>query len=136
MLVNTFNNMNLMNKALDGYSKRNETINNNISNVNTPGYKRIEVLFEKNLKNQINLKNSLNMNTTNSKHMKFMNIDKDNGISIVKDNSPSTSRRDGNNVNIDVEMANLAKNTMMYNSVVRQVSNESRKLRSIIKEGR
>ncbi|MGO1367914.1 MAG: flagellar basal body rod protein FlgB [Senegalia sp. (in: firmicutes)] len=130
MLGNTFNNMNLMNQALDGYSKRNESINNNISNVNTPGYKKTKILFEENLKSQINKNDNLKLKTTNNKHIKDVG-----GTNMVIENKHFSTRRDGNNVNIDVEMAVLAKNTMMYNAVIRQVSNESRKIRSIIKEG-
>lgn len=130
MLGNTFNNMNLMNQALDGYSKRNKSINNNISNVNTPGYKKTKILFEENLKSQINKNDNLKLKTTNNKHIKDVG-----GTNMVIENKHFSTRRDGNNVNIDVEMAVLAKNTMMYNAVIRQVSNESRKIRSIIKEG-
>lgn len=119
-----------MNQALDGYSKRNESINNNISNVNTPGYKKTKILFEENLKSQINKNDNLKLKTTNNKHIKDVG-----GTNMVIENKHFSTRRDGNNVNIDVEMAVLAKNTMMYNAVIRQVSNESRKIRSIIKEG-
>ncbi|WP_242620501.1 flagellar basal body rod protein FlgB [Senegalia massiliensis] len=135
MLNGVFNNMNLMNTALDGYSKRNEAINNNISNVNTPGYKKNKVSFEENLKEQLNMGNSLKLNTTNSRHIGFKNKQINTDIKITKDNSYST-RNDGNNVNIDVEMANLTKNTMLYNAIARQVSNESKKIRNIIREGR
>ncbi|NBI07850.1 flagellar basal body rod protein FlgB [Senegalia massiliensis] len=127
--------MNLMNTALDGYSKRNEAINNNISNVNTPGYKKNKVSFEENLKEQLNMSNSLKLNTTNSRHIGFKNKQINTDIKITKDNSYST-RNDDNNVNIDVEMANLTKNTMLYNAIARQVSNESKKIRNIIREGR
>ncbi len=135
LLNGVFNNMNLMNTALDGYSKRNEAINNNISNVNTPGYKKNKVSFEENLKEQLNMGNSLKLNTTNSRHIGFKNKQINTDIKITKDNSYST-RNDGNNVNIDVEMANLTKNTMLYNAIARQVSNESKKIRNIIREGR
>ncbi|WP_243153518.1 flagellar basal body rod protein FlgB [Senegalia massiliensis] len=135
MLNGVFNNMNLMNTALDGYSKRNEAINNNISNVNTPGYKKNKVSFEENLKEQLNMSNSLKLNTTNSRHIGFKNKQINTDIKITKDNSYST-RNDDNNVNIDVEMANLTKNTMLYNAIARQVSNESKKIRNIIREGR
>jgi len=78
LLNGVFNNMNLMNTALDGYSKRNEAINNNISNVNTPGYKKNKVNFEESLKEQLNMSNSLKLNTTNSKHIGFKSVVKNN----------------------------------------------------------
>lgn len=135
MLNNSFNNIDFMAKALDGYWKRNEVINNNISNVNTPGYKKSKVLFEDNLKNQLSILNKVKLKKTNSKHIDFIGQKNESSEKIVKENSYST-RLDGNNVNIDVEMAGLAKNTMMYNSLIRQVSSETKKLRNIINEGR
>ncbi|MBS4539838.1 flagellar basal body rod protein FlgB [Clostridium sp. D2Q-11] len=135
MLNNSFNNINFMEKALDGYWKRNETINNNISNVNTPGYKKTKVEFEENLKNELNIQRGLKVKTTDPKHMKFIGQRNTESIKVTKDETYST-RKDGNNVNIDVEMANLAKNTMMYNALIKQVSSETKKLRSIINEGR
>lgn len=135
MLNNSFSNIDFMSKALNGLWKRNEAINNNISNVNTPGYKKTKVLFEDKLKNELHTNNGLKVNTTDFKHMKFIGENRNEDVDIMKDDSYST-KKDGNNVNIDVEMAELAKNNMMYNGLVRQVSSETNKLRSIINEGR
>ena len=40
MWIEWSNKINILNKALDGYWLRNKTINQNISNANTPNYKR------------------------------------------------------------------------------------------------
>ena len=48
----------------------------------------------------------------------------------------STSYRfDGNNVNIETETADLAKNTIMYDALIRQVINEFDKIKNVISEG-
>lgn len=133
MFNKSFNNINYMSKALDGLWKRNEAINNNIANVNTPGYKKRKVEFEDELRNEL-INRKVELTRTNKKHIKVGNIHKKFNPQFVRENGYST-RKDGNNVNIDVEMADLAKNTMMYNSVTRQVSSEINKLRSIINEG-
>ncbi|MBS4536059.1 flagellar basal body rod protein FlgB [Clostridium sp. D2Q-14] len=135
MLNNSFSNIDFMGRALDGLWERNEAINNNISNVNTPGYKKTKVLFEDNLKTELEINNKLKVNTTDPKHIEVIGQNKNGDIQVVKDESYST-KKDGNNVNIDVEMAELAKNSMMYNGVIRQVSGEFKKLKSIINEGR
>ncbi len=41
--------INLLEKALAGSSLRHKVISNNIANINTPGYKRMEVSFEEEL---------------------------------------------------------------------------------------
>lgn len=126
-------NIDMLNKALDGLWLRDKVINHNISNVNTPNYKKLTVNFEDKLKEAIgNRKDKLNK--THSKHLP---ISKEiNGInpSISVDRNYSY-RFDQNNVNIDTEMAELAKNTIMYNAVINQVIGEFDKIKNVINEG-
>jgi flagellar basal-body rod protein FlgB len=44
-------------------------------------------------------------------------------------------RGDGNTVELDTEMANLAENTLMYNTATRIISNKFKLLREAIKGG-
>lgn len=48
------------------------------------------------------------------------------------ENSTTSSRRDGNNVDIDIEMAELAKNTIRYNALVSRAGFSS--LKNILRE--
>lgn len=133
MFSKLYNNINFLNKSLNGVYKRNEAISNNIANVNTAGYKRMTVDFESELKSSINNRN-VNMNVTDEKHIsKYKSAE--NTVRIKRQNNYST-RNDGNNVNIDVEMADLTKNTVMYNALINQVSNEFNKIKMVINEGR
>jgi len=134
-MKNMYSNINFLGGALDALWLRNEVISNNIANVNTPGFKSSSVNFEKLLKDEIDRK-GLKPITTNEKHMKF----KGSGINtltpkIVK-NRKTSYRNDGNNVDIDREMAQLTKNAMKYNSVVQQLMKEFSILKSAINEGR
>ena len=47
--TNTFDYINVLDKAADASWKRNEAITNNIANAATPGYKRQDVSFENEL---------------------------------------------------------------------------------------
>lgn len=133
MFSKLYNNINFLNKSLNGVYKRNEAISNNIANVNTAGYKRMTVDFESELKASINNRN-VNMNVTDEKHIsKYKSAE--NTVKIKRQNNYST-RNDENNVNIDVEMADLTKNTVMYNALINQVSNEFNKIKMVINEGR
>jgi flagellar basal-body rod protein FlgB len=50
----------LMGKALDAYNMRQKAIASNVSNIDTPGYKRLEVSFEEQLAKADKLKFSEN----------------------------------------------------------------------------
>lgn len=128
------NNVNILGKALDGLWLRNKTINQNISNADTPNYKRLEVSFEDSLKaalkdQGIMLKGTHDKHITSAKSINEVTP----RIEVDRD---YIYRFDGNNVNIDVETANLAKNAIMYNAVVNQISGEFSKLKNVINEGR
>ncbi|WP_026893858.1 flagellar basal body rod protein FlgB [Clostridiisalibacter paucivorans] len=134
MINEFYGKINFLKKAMDGAWLRNEAISNNISNVNTPGYKRIKVDFEKILDDSIE-KKYLELDTTNNRHIN-QTYDNKNFMPIVKKDNFYSTKKDGNNVNIDVEMANLAKNTVYYNALSRMASDEISKIKTIINGGR
>lgn len=121
----------MLEKALDAAWMRNEAISNNIANVNTPGFKKSYVKFEELL---IDAADKFQISGI-KKDEKFIPIGKDRKISaspeIVKEKFTSM-RRDGNNVDIDVEMAELAKNTIKYNALIAQLSKEFSKIKLAI----
>ncbi len=106
----------LLKKGLDASSLRSKVISNNIANINTKGYKRYTVSFEENLQQSID---SIELKTTKSQHIS--DGSQPGEIKVDQDLS-SSMRQDGNNVDIDNEMANQAANTMMYNALVSQVN--------------
>ncbi len=133
MLDKSFKNINLLERSLNGSWLRNEVVSNNIANVNTPNFKRQEVKFEEYLSESIsNL--SIEARTTNSKHIQINGGSKNQPVVVTDSNSKV--RKDGNNVNIDVEMARLAKNSLYYNTVSQRVSSYFNKLRLVTKDGR
>jgi flagellar basal-body rod protein FlgB len=120
----------LLRKGLDASSLRGKVIANNIANINTSGYKKYTVSFEENLNKSID---ELNLKTTDSRHIKDGTAEGD--IELVQDTS-SSLREDGNNVDIDNEMANQAANTLMYNALITQVNSRLAMQRYVISEGR
>lgn len=123
-------------KALDASWMKNETIVNNMANVNTPGYKRQDVRFEDILTEM----SDLPMAETGSGNKKFLPVSSRammNSLqpSVVVDNNTRT-RKDGNNVDADVEMAEMAKNTIKYNGLIQMISKEYTKLKTAISGGR
>lgn len=127
------NNVNLLNKALDGLWLRDKAINHNISNVNTPNYKRLTVNFEDKLRKAMGSKEK-KLNTTHPNHLSTKISFNEARPEIGVDRNYSY-RFDKNNVNIDRESADLAKNTIMYNAVVNQIIDEFDKIKNVINEG-
>lgn len=125
----------ILSKALDGLWMRNQVISDNVANVDTPGFKASKVAFEDALKDALD-DNVLKGKVTNIKHIPI-------GTSSVADVQPqvlqsqnTSMRMDGNNVDIDLEMADLAKTTIAYNAVIQKMTKEFQMLRSAINGGR
>lgn len=110
-------NYNLLRNALNASSLRQEVISSNISNVNTDNYKVGQVEFET-LLNKSN--NSLNMRQTNNLHIGFDDLSQIDPI--VTKRTDTSVKENGNNVDIDMEMANQAQNSLYYNALVTQLN--------------
>ncbi|KGG80762.1 hypothetical protein Y919_04410 [Caloranaerobacter azorensis H53214] len=132
MFDKMFSTVNFLNFALNGTWIRHEAISNNIANANTPGYKRVRVEFENILKENLENK-SVKLEVTNKLHIRSRH---DNFEPIVVKEINTSTRLDENNVDIDIEMAELAKNTIMYNALIRQTISEFGRIKSVINEGR
>lgn len=116
-------------KALDAAWKRNEVISHNLANVDTPNYKRKTIKFEEYLKRE----GSIQLNATRPGHFKGRNSSH---ISIAEDNNALSNRLDGNNVDIENEMALMAKNSIKYNTLIQNMNNGIRRLKNVINEGK
>jgi flagellar basal-body rod protein FlgB len=130
MLKNSYNKINLFNKALTASWLKNQAITNNIANVNTPDYKRQTVEFEELLQSAMDNKLTPLMKT-HANHMPVSNIV---DPTITTDKS-TAFRKDGNNVNIDTEMAELAENQIKFEALTKQLNDTLKRIRISIKEG-
>jgi flagellar basal-body rod protein FlgB len=119
----------LLKKGLDASSLRGKVIASNIANINTAGYKRHYVSFEDTLKKSIS---ASEMKTTDSRHIKTTGSA---GEITVKQDTSTSMRQDGNNVNIDNEMVNQAANSLMYNALVSQINSRISSTRNVITGG-
>lgn len=124
----------VLEQSLMAASLRHKVVSNNIANVNTPGFKKSEVAFESMLKDALGTK-KLAMLNTNDKHISTSQSPTE-VTPAVNTIATTTMRTDGNNVDIDIEMAELAKNNIYYNSVVQMLSRHFSGLKSVIKEGK
>ncbi|NLB89475.1 MAG: flagellar basal body rod protein FlgB [Syntrophomonadaceae bacterium] len=124
----------LLNKSMDVTSYRNTVIADNIANVDTPNFKRREVIFEDNLQKALLKHNQyIDIRTTNFRHISTQN--RQNALQLepeIVEINDTSYRNDGNNVDIDVESAKLAKNKIFYDSLTQSMNNEIKLLRLAI----
>lgn len=118
--------------ALDAYSLRQQTISHNIANVNTENFKAKTVSFENELKQALS-QTVASLKTTNSKHFGATNSAVRVQASVDQTKSSTFMNLDGNNVDIDLEMANMAANQIQYNAMVQQISNTLSNYHYVIK---
>jgi flagellar basal-body rod protein FlgB len=122
----------LLNRSLDAASLRSDIIANNIANVDTPGFKRSEVIFADNLKNAELERNQTRLKVTNSRHIQVNTGGNSIPAPEIKTMNELAYRNDGNNVDIDVETANMTKNNLLYDALSQSISSELKLLRLAI----
>ncbi|MBP7059440.1 MAG: flagellar basal body rod protein FlgB [Lachnospiraceae bacterium] len=125
-----FDYINVMDRAADASYLRETVISNNISNVDTPQYKRQDVNFEDVLKNKLmEFGNGAN---TMDKRVAALNTDDLNAVQYV--DAPMFSYRlDKNNVDIDTENVELASEQLRYQAITTSVSNDFSRLKAVLK---
>ncbi|MDD6743859.1 MAG: flagellar basal body rod protein FlgB [Roseburia porci] len=124
---NAFNYVNVLDKAADASWTRKSVIDNNIANVDTPGYKRQEVDFESVLKRELG---DYKYESLNSKinHVNLSNLHAD----TYTDYANYSYRMDGNNVDIDVEETELASEQIKYEALTSSISSEFTRMKAVI----
>ena len=114
-----------LSRSLDGFAARHKVIANNIANAETPGFQRSEVHFEE------DLKAAYDTQGTSSAKKKLAEVTPE--VSLDTD---SPARPDGNNVNIDQEVADLAKNTLSYKAATTLLESKGSILKYVVTESR
>lgn len=117
-------------RALNFSATKNKTISQNIANVDTPGYKSKSVTFKDVLSQE--KERSFAAKRTDSKHIPFS---ANNNTFNIQENSNTTYNHNGNNVDIDYEMTQLAENQIYYNSMVDRLNDKMRTLQTVIRGG-
>jgi len=120
--TDAFNYINVLQKAAGASWYRNDILANNIANVDTPNYKRKDVQFETYLMSSLNGGDSLDANINS------VDLDELQPTTYV-DQSNLSYRLDGNNVDINTESAELAKNQLKYYTLLDSMSQEFSRLK-------
>lgn len=132
-------------KALDGVMTRHSAIISNIANAETPGFASLKVDFEDQLKQAIDAENAAkngqknfvppgSLKVSSAKHFNPKHI-----ASSIEDTSFQIervrfeNRVDRNGVDIEQQMADLAKNTQRYQALSRMAHGSYESMKSVIR---
>jgi flagellar basal-body rod protein FlgB len=133
--------MDLVQRSLDAAALSHRVIADNLANVDTPGFKRSEVIFSEKLKQAFEARagepQQLAAVRTDPGHLAFGSGPSVEDVepTVLTDKNTSL-RNDGNNVDIDREMSLLAQNTVWYSTLAQITQQQFSSLRTAITEGK
>lgn len=126
----------LLERSLDFRTKRNNLLSGNIANIETPGYKAKDLVFEQALGAALKSQEPGPMRTTNTRHLDGRDSTP---LGLVQpkviQSANSVGSVDGNSVDLEREMAKLAENQINYQALTSMISHKFMQLRSVIREG-
>ncbi|MCK5293587.1 MAG: flagellar basal body rod protein FlgB [Arcobacteraceae bacterium] len=123
---------NLLFEQLKFRGDRQKVIASNIANLNTPGYKTKELSFDGHLEN-IKQQNSLSLTVTHKNHISFDNSQRTNlSSSKVYEVKGLEEQNDGNNVNLDTQISEMSKNSVMTDAITNSIKKDSRWFKMIV----
>lgn len=118
--IKVFQNIDVMNKALDANMLRYSMLTNNIANAETVGYKRQDVKFQDVLAKQVETKG---INKVDIAELDPV---------IYTDDANYSSRLDGNNVDIDQETSELSKTKLRYDVLIERTNSQLSRYKYIL----
>ena len=124
----------LLETAMSSASTRQNTISQNIANIDTPNYKARKTVFSHEL-NRAQEGQRLNANRTDARHQEFGGRPADDSATVHRKTN-TMYNHNGNNVDIDHEMSELAKNQIYYNTLVDRLNGRFNSIRTVIGQGR
>ncbi|NHM29788.1 flagellar basal body rod protein FlgB [Neobacillus terrae] len=130
--MDLFSNMSTIERALNYSSLKQKVISKNIANVDTPNYKAEDVSFKSILNNELD--NSFKTYRTDSRHFDFSDSSSNSGEIITKKNVQYNSN--GNSVDMDKEMSDLATNQIYYNALIERLNGKFSTLQNVIRGGK
>lgn len=123
-----FDYVNVLDKAADASWLRNQAISNNLSNVDTPGYKRQDVAFES------VLKRALGSSRYRTMDAKVASLKESRLVpEVFRDHSNYSYRLDKNNVDVDTEGVMMAENQLKYQGLMLGIKQEFTNLQTVMK---
>lgn len=117
--------------AMNYRQMRQKVISSNIANQETPGYKAKKLEFEESLARALDLDKTNSLQTNEDQHYNVGGGGLGNVEPEIFENPNDEVNDDGNSVNVDEEMAQMAENELMFDAAV-QLMNKKLALQKYI----
>lgn len=121
-------------KVLDMRLERQNVVAGNLANIKTPGYKARRLEFEEDLQAALGLDARGKMTRTNPNHLPAVFDPKSFSADFIKNLKPRVVQGE-DAVDLDKEMTLMAKNTLLYNTLVTTLQRNFQGLKTIIRQG-
>lgn len=108
----------VLNKLMDISALRQRVLANNMANINTPGYKRLDVSFREELAGAINSGNVRKIDDVQP---------------VIAKDTDAPARPDGNTTSLQDEMAEMAENSVLYQMCTKAITAKFNRLHSAVK---
>ncbi len=116
-MLNFSHQVDMLGRLLDMAQTRHSAISQNLANVDTPGYQRLEVTFEESLGRTIS-------GSAGRKPEDFQ--------PVIRRTAGGAQRADGNNVDVDMEIGDLNQNALLYQTYVQVLATQLAQMRAAI----
>jgi flagellar basal-body rod protein FlgB len=126
----------LLERSLDLRSLNHRVLSANIANMDTPKYKAFELMVEEEINKEKEPSSSIQLVRTNPNHFPIKMTPMDNVKLKAADPPAFSLRGDGNTVDVDRTMGNLAENTILYRTAAQLVSDKLKGLMNVIRGGK
>ncbi|TMW73208.1 flagellar basal body rod protein FlgB [Alteribacter natronophilus] len=123
----------LLESALNASMTRQRTISNNIANADTPNYKARRTVFGNEL-SKASGRLEMEANRTDHRHLQFGGNPRGDAV-VVRDGS-TVMNNNGNNVDMDREMAKLAENQLYYQAISDRMHGRFQSVQTVLGKGR
>ncbi len=115
----------ILERIIKTTSFRHKVLASNIANVDTPGYKAKDVIFKDVMANP-----SIGLAVTDPNHIGGANNAKGSGETVVDEEA---DWGDGNNVSLDMELAKMTENSLLYEAGAQLLSTKIKMYKNAIK---
>ena len=123
-------------RSLNLRSRRHQVLAANIANLDTPNYKAFDLIIEEEFKKSAPGPAKIKLVRTQADHLPIKNRSMDR-ITLTRADEPEFSlRADGNTVDLDKTMGDLAENTLLFKTAAQIISNKFKALKEVIKGGK
>ncbi|WP_045219203.1 flagellar basal body rod protein FlgB [Desulfonatronum thioautotrophicum] len=124
----------LQGKVLDMRLERQNVVAGNLANIKTPGYKARRLEFEEDLQRALGLDARGKMTRTATGHLPAEFDVNTFSADFIKDLKPRVVQGE-DAVDLDKEMTTMAKNTLLYNTLITTLQKNFEGLKTVITEG-